>query len=71
MDVEQLPDGSMLVSDDAAGTVYRIAYSQPTKCRKLGGWSADGHVTLAPTGARGGAKATGLHGCLGCHASSM
>ncbi len=33
MDVEQLPDGSILVSDDAAGSVYRISYSAPTSCR--------------------------------------
>lgn len=33
MDVEQLPDGSILVSDDAAGSVYRISYSAPTACR--------------------------------------
>jgi glucose/arabinose dehydrogenase len=26
VDVAQLPDGSMLVSDDLAGAVYRIAY---------------------------------------------
>ena len=26
VDVEQLPDGSLLVSDDKAGAVYRITY---------------------------------------------
>ncbi|KAI7835674.1 hypothetical protein COHA_010413 [Chlorella ohadii] len=56
VDVEQLLDGSLLVSDDAAGTVYRIAYSQPTKCRKLGEWSADGHVALAPAAIPGTAS---------------
>jgi glucose/arabinose dehydrogenase len=29
VDVQQLPDGSLLVSDDTAGVVYRIAYSRP------------------------------------------
>ena len=35
MDVEQLPDGSLLVSDDApgGGIVYRVSYSPPTACR--------------------------------------
>ena len=27
MDVLQLPDGSVLVSDDRAGAIYRITYS--------------------------------------------
>lgn len=28
-DVLQMPDGSLLVSDDAAGAIYRISYAQP------------------------------------------
>ena len=28
VDVAQLPDGSILVSDDYAGAIYRISYSQ-------------------------------------------
>jgi glucose/arabinose dehydrogenase len=31
VDVEVLPDGSMLVSDDAAGAIYRITYASPKK----------------------------------------
>ncbi len=31
VDVEVLPDGSMLVSDDAAGAIYRITYAPPKK----------------------------------------
>jgi glucose/arabinose dehydrogenase len=27
--VLELPDGSLLVSDDAAGAVYRVAYGGP------------------------------------------
>jgi len=29
VDIEQLPDGSLLVSDDAAGAIYRIRYTLP------------------------------------------
>jgi glucose/arabinose dehydrogenase len=29
VDVAQLPDGSLLVSDDTAGAIYRISYQQP------------------------------------------
>lgn len=29
VDVAQLPDGSLLVSDDRAGALYRIAYQKP------------------------------------------
>lgn len=29
VDVEQLPDGSLLVSDDEANAVYRIWYTPP------------------------------------------
>lgn len=29
VDLEQMPDGSLLVSDDAAGAIYRIRYSPP------------------------------------------
>jgi len=51
VDIEQLPDGSLLVSDDtgSGGTVYRISYSQPTTCRSnaLGVRSPD---VLNPTG---------------------
>lgn len=32
MDVEQLPDGSLLVSDDFKGAVYRITYNGASKC---------------------------------------
>lgn len=31
VDVEVLPDGSMLVSDDSAGAIYRITYAAPQK----------------------------------------
>jgi glucose/arabinose dehydrogenase len=27
VDVQELPDGSLLVSDDKAGRIYRIAYN--------------------------------------------
>jgi glucose/arabinose dehydrogenase len=27
VDVEELPDGSLLVSDDEAGAIYRISYA--------------------------------------------
>lgn len=37
VDVEQLPDGSLLVSDDSAGTVYRVSYRAPLACRTGGG----------------------------------
>ncbi|KAL4438192.1 hypothetical protein ABPG77_010553 [Micractinium sp. CCAP 211/92] len=35
VDVEQLPDGSLLVSDDApsTGAVYRVSYHEPVTCR--------------------------------------
>ena len=29
VDVEVLPDGSLAVSDDAAGVIYRISYAGP------------------------------------------
>ncbi|HKI86363.1 MAG TPA: sorbosone dehydrogenase family protein [Thermoanaerobaculia bacterium] len=29
VDVQQLPDGSLLISDDLAGAIYRISYSSP------------------------------------------
>jgi len=29
VDVQELPDGSLLVSDDQAGAIYRIAYTRP------------------------------------------
>lgn len=32
-DVQQLPDGSLLVSDDAAHTVYRVRYTGPKRRR--------------------------------------
>ena len=31
VDLEVLPDGSMLVSDDQAGVIYRISYSGKVK----------------------------------------
>jgi glucose/arabinose dehydrogenase len=31
VDIEQMPDGSLLVSDDRAGVVYRISYSDPVR----------------------------------------
>lgn len=31
VDIEQLPDGSLLVSDDYAGVIYRISYQGPEK----------------------------------------
>jgi glucose/arabinose dehydrogenase len=29
VDLEQMPDGSLLVSDDHAGRIYRISYQAP------------------------------------------
>jgi glucose/arabinose dehydrogenase len=29
VDVKELPDGSLIVSDDRAGAVYRISYAAP------------------------------------------
>ena len=29
VDVEELPDGSLLISDDKAGLIYRVTYNQP------------------------------------------
>ncbi len=29
VDVQELPDGSMLISDDMAGVIYRVTYSEP------------------------------------------
>lgn len=29
VDVEELPDGSLLISDDAAGRIYRVTYTKP------------------------------------------
>jgi glucose/arabinose dehydrogenase len=29
VDVEILPDGSLLVSDDHAGVIYRVVYEEP------------------------------------------
>jgi len=29
-DVQELPDGSLLVSDEKAGAIYRIAYARPS-----------------------------------------
>lgn len=29
VDVQELPDGSMLISDDMAGVIYRVTYSKP------------------------------------------
>jgi len=33
VDLEQMPDGSVIVSDDHAGVLYRIAYEQPKTTR--------------------------------------
>ncbi|TMH76948.1 MAG: sorbosone dehydrogenase family protein [Betaproteobacteria bacterium] len=33
VDIEVMPDGSLLVSDDHAGAIYRIAYQAPTSAR--------------------------------------
>jgi len=30
VDVQEMPDGSLLVSDDMAGTIYRISYEGKT-----------------------------------------
>ncbi|KAI7837423.1 hypothetical protein COHA_008735 [Chlorella ohadii] len=46
VDVEQLPDGSLLVSDNEAHTVYRISYAQPTACRVVG--TSVPHAALTP-----------------------
>jgi glucose/arabinose dehydrogenase len=35
VDVQQLRDGSLLVSDDFAGAVYRITYGDPTRTPNL------------------------------------
>ena len=29
VDLEELPDGSLLISDDAAGLIYRVTYKKP------------------------------------------
>jgi glucose/arabinose dehydrogenase len=34
VDIEVLPDGSLLVSDDKAGAIYRIAYAPPAPPRR-------------------------------------
>lgn len=51
MDVEQLPDGSLLVSDNQAHTVYRISFAQPTACRVVG--ATVPHAALAVRGMLG------------------
>jgi len=51
VDVEQLPDGSLLVSDNEAHTVYRISYAQPTACRVVG--TNVPHAALTPRGRQG------------------
>lgn len=63
VDVEQLPDGSLLVSDDKAGMVYRVSYRAPTSCARgfPGGGEFEGEdsATLNPTtipGAGAGCK---------------
>lgn len=50
--MEQLPDGSMLVSDDSANTVLRISYSPPITCRKAGSSGVYGEDSelYVPTG---------------------
>jgi len=45
VDLEVLPDGSLLVSDDHAGAIYRITYAQPHPVRRRVG----GQGTRAPT----------------------
>lgn len=34
VDVQELPDGSLLVSDDKAGAIYRISYQEPSGARQ-------------------------------------
>lgn len=60
--MEQLPDGSLLVSDDFAGAVYRVSYRQPTTCRQAAAPAGrrlqeedDGELEMdaSPTGERG------------------
>ena len=51
VDVEQLPDGSLLVSDNEAHTVYRISYAQPTACRVVG--TSVPHAALTTRGRQG------------------
>lgn len=60
MDVEQLPDGSLLVSDNQQHTVYRISYARPTACRVVG--ATVPHAALPVKGALGqcGVAAGGL-----------
>jgi glucose/arabinose dehydrogenase len=29
-DVQELPDGSLLVSDDTSGAIYRVTYARPS-----------------------------------------
>jgi glucose/arabinose dehydrogenase len=50
-DVEVMPDGSLLVSDDHAGVVYRISYQEPVKPAQSEPLhvSPDGRVELAAT----------------------
>ncbi|KAL4438194.1 hypothetical protein ABPG77_010555 [Micractinium sp. CCAP 211/92] len=50
VDVEQLPDGSVLVSDDKSGMVYRVSYRAPTSCaRSFPGGGGEGGDSLALT----------------------
>ncbi|KAL4448480.1 hypothetical protein ABPG75_005699 [Micractinium tetrahymenae] len=63
VDLEQLPDGSLLVSDDKAGMVYRVSYRAPTSCARSfpGGGEFEGEdsTTLNPAtipGAAAGCK---------------
>ena len=44
MDVQQLPDGSLLISDDGAHTVYRLHYTG--KGWVLWGWVGSMKVQL-------------------------
>lgn len=34
VDLEVLPDGSLAVSDDSAGAIYRISYSAPAPAKR-------------------------------------
>jgi glucose/arabinose dehydrogenase len=29
VDIAELPDGSLLISDDEAGVIYRVTYARP------------------------------------------
>lgn len=75
VDVAVGPDGSLFVSDDYTGSVYRIAYKSPARSRQAGEQAATpSGTTLAmlPASDRQAAAARGKdlweqHPCRSCH----